>query len=258
MSTTEERRLTTRKLTGALGAEVVGVDLAALDDETSLAIRRAFLEHGVLVFRDQDLTPEAHKAFGRRFGALHAHPVAKGVEGHPEILLLENRGKDRTITEVWHSDVTCERRPPAISILHARVLPEYGGDTMWANQYLAFERLSVGMRRMLSGLRAVHRAFELEAVHPVVRTHPETGRKALFVNAGFTRCFEAMTEDESRPLLRYLVEQATTPDLCYRHRWSPGDVAMWDNRCVMHFAVHDYGDEQRVMHRVTVQGDEPR
>jgi taurine dioxygenase len=206
---------------------------------------------------DQDLTPDVQRAFGQRFGPLHTHPAAPGVPGYPEILLLENHGKDRTITEVWHSDVTCEERPPAISILCAKVLPDVGGDTMWANQYAAYERLSDGMRRMIDGLRAVHAGFGLEAVHPVVRTHPETGRKALFVNAGFTRRFEDMTEQESRPLLRYLVDQATQPDLVYRHHWSPGDVVVWDNRCVMHFAVHDYGDRPRVMHRVAVVGDRP-
>ena len=246
-----------QKLSGVTGARVTGVNLADLDDRTFALIRAALVEHGVVHVPDQDLTPEAQKAFGERFGPLHTHPAAPGVTGFPEILLLENRGKERTITEVWHSDVTCEERPPAISILCARVLPEFGGDTMWANQYVAHERLSDGMRRMLDGLRAVHAAFGLEAVHPVVRTHPETGRRALFVNAGFTRRFEDMTEDESRPLLRYLVDHATQPDMVYRHHWAPGDVVMWDNRCVMHFAVHDYGDQPRVMHRVAVLGDRP-
>lgn len=129
---------------------------------------------------------------------------------------------------------------------------------MWANQYLAYDRLSHSMKCMLDGLRAVHSAFSLESVHPVVRTHPESGRKALYVNGGFTRRFEDMTVAESQPLLRYLIEAATTPDLCYRHQWAAGDVVMWDNRAVMHFAVHDYGDLNRVMHRVTVQGEEPR
>lgn len=247
-----------RRLTGSVGAEVQGVDLARIDDATFAAAHSALLEHGVIVFRNQDLTPESHKAFGRRFGELHTHPAAPGPEGHPEILLLENRGKEETITEVWHSDVTCEQRPPSVSILRAVELPEYGGGTMWANQYLAYDRLSTGMKRMLEGMRAVHAAFGLEATHPVIRTHPESGRRALFVNAGFTRRFEDMTVAESQPLLRYLVEVATTPDLVYRHVWDAGDVVMWDNRGVMHFAIHDYDDQHRVMHRVTVQGDEPR
>lgn len=258
MTITTVAGVTVRKLTGSTGAEISGVDLGDLDADTFATVRDALLEHGVVVFHDQDLTPEAHKAFGERFGPLHTHPAAPGVDGHPEILLLQNYGKQRSITEVWHSDVTCEARPPAISILHARQLPDHGGDTMWANQYLAYDRLSDGMKRMLEGLRAVHEAFNLESVHPVVRTHPESGRKALFVNAGFTRRFEDMTVEESRPLLDLLIRHATTPDLVYRHRWSPGDVCMWDNRGVMHFAVHDYDDQPRTMHRVTVQGDEPR
>lgn len=247
-----------RKLTGAIAVEIDGVDLNQLDDATFATIHEALLEHGVVVFHGQDLTPEAHKAFGRRFGDLHTHPAAPGPDGHPEILLLKNYGKAKSITEVWHSDVTCEQRPPSVSILRAVDLPDYGGGTMWANQYLAYERLSDGMKRMLDGMRAVHNAFNLEATHPVVRTHPESGRKALFVNAGFTRHFEDMTVAESQPLLRYLIEAATTPDLCYRHLWASGDVVMWDNRGVMHFAIHDYGDQSRVMHRVTVHGDEPR
>lgn len=258
MATTTTTALEVRKLTGPIAAEVSGVDLNDLDDPTFALIHDALLEHGVLVFHDQDLTPESHKAFGLRFGSLHTHPAAPGPEDHPEILLLQNSGKERSITEVWHSDVTCEQRPPSISILRALVLPPFGGDTMWANQYLAYDRLSEGMKRMLEGVRAVHNAFNLEAVHPVVRAHPESGRKALFVNAGFTRRFEDMTVAESEPLLRFLIAAASTPDLCYRHRWQEGDVVMWDNRGVMHFAVHDYGDQPRVMHRVTVHGDEPR
>ena len=244
--------ITVRRAAGALGATVTGVDLNDLDDATFAAIHGALLEHCVLHIPGQDLSPAAHKAFGERFGPLHTHPAARGVEGHPEILLLENRGKERTITEVWHSDVTCEQRPPSISILHARVLPEYGGDTMWANQYLAYEQLSTGLRRMLDGMRAVHSAFELESTHPVVRTHPETGRKALFVNAGFTRRFEDMTVEESRPLLRYLVEQASVPDLTYRHHWSPGDVVMWDNRATMHRGRPWPPGEARLMIRTTI------
>lgn len=252
------RTLHRRKLSGLIGVEFDDVDLSDLDDHDFAQIKDGLLAHGVVIFHNQDLSSAAHKAFGERFGPLHTHPAAQGVEGHPEILLLKNRGKERTITEVWHSDVTCEQQPPSVSILHARVLPEYGGDTMWANQYLAYERLSEGLKQMLEGMRAVHSAFGLEAVHPVIRTHPESGRRALFVNAGFTRRFDGISTAQSAPLLKMLIEHATQPDLCYRHRWSTGDVAMWDNRGVMHFAVHDYGDQEREMHRVTVQGDEPR
>jgi taurine dioxygenase len=246
------------RASGSTGARIRGVDLNALEDDTFATIHQALLEHGVVHLPGQDVTPEAHKAFGERFGALHTHPAAPGVHGHPEILLLENRGKSNTITEVWHSDVTCEAKPPAISILAARTLPDAGGDTMWANQYLAHDRLSDGMKAMLDGMRAVHKGFGLEAVHPVIRTHPETGRKALFVNGGFTSHFENMTKAESKPLLDHLVAFASTPDLTYRHSWSAGDVVLWDNRGVMHFAVHDHEHQHRVMHRVTVTGDEPR
>lgn len=257
MSTTSVA-LPVERVTGSTGARIRGVDLNDLDDDTFATIRHALLEHGVVHLPGQEVSPEAHKAFGERFGELHTHPAAPGVDGHPEILLLENYGKSHTITEVWHSDVTCETKPPAISILAARTLPDAGGDTMWANQYLAYQRLSKGMKTMLSGLRAVHQGFGLEAIHPVIRTHAETRRKALFVNGGFTSHFEGMTKAESKPLLEYLVAFASTPDLTYRHSWAPGDVVLWDNRGVMHFAVHDYQDQHRVMHRVTVAGDEPR
>lgn len=159
-------------------------------------------------------------------------------------------GTEVQITEVWHSDVSCELRPPSVSILRAVEPADYGGDTIWANQYLAYERLSDGMKRMLEGLRAVHNAFNLEAVDPSCELIPRAAARLSYVNAGFTRRFEDMTVAESQPLLRYLIEAATTPDLCYRHQWSAGDVVMWDNRGVMYFAVHDYGD----MNRITVAG----
>jgi taurine dioxygenase len=258
-------------LTGALGAEVRGVDLAEAGDVLVGEIRRAFLEHHVLVFRDQKLGPEQQIAFGERFGELHVHPIVPHLRGHPPILAIVNLGKRRTITEVWHSDVTFERCPPMASMLYALEVPEAGGDTLFANQHLAFERLSPGMRRMLEPLRAVHTGRGLAAVtgkeadwrehgqlHPVVRTHPETGRKALFVNRGFTVAFEDMTPEESAPLLDFLIERATRPDLQCRHRWRKGDLVMWDNRSVMHYAVHDHGDARRTLHRVTIVGDEPR
>ncbi|MDX1650342.1 MAG: TauD/TfdA family dioxygenase [Myxococcota bacterium] len=259
------------RLSGALGAEIRGVDLAEVTDGLFARIHRAFLAHHVLVFRDQKLTPEQQIAFGSRFGTLHVHPIVPHLPGHPPILPIVNRGKRRTITEVWHSDVTFEARPPMASLLYALELPEAGGDTMFANQHRAFERLSPGMQRLLEGLRAVHTGRGLAAVtgkgddwrehgqlHPVVRTHPETGRKALFVNRGFTVAFEDMTPPESRPLLDFLVAHATAPDLVDRHRWLPGDLVMWDNRSVMHYAVHDHGDAPRTLHRVTVEGDVPR
>lgn len=260
-----------KRLTGPVGAEIRGVDLADVSAGLFEAVHRAFLEHHVLVFRDQKLTSEQQIAFGQRFGTLHVHPIVPHLEGYPPILPIVNLGKRRTITEVWHSDVTFEERPPMASLLYAIELPETGGDTMFANQHLAYERLSPGLKRLLDGLRAIHTGRGLAAVtgkgegwrehgqlHPVVRTHPETGRKALFVNRGFTVAFEDMTPEESRPLLDLLVERGTQPDLIYRHRWLPGDLVMWDNRSVMHYAVHDHGDAPRRLHRVTVEGDVPR
>ena len=244
-------------LTGNIGAEIGGVRLGDLDSATFEEIARALWAHQVLVFRGQDLDSEQHIAFGRRFGELHVHPAFSGVDGHPEVLLIKNEGKAKTITEVWHSDVSCDERPPSISVLRAIEVPSKGGDTMWASQYAALQSLSEGMRQMLEPLRAVHRKFDLEATHPVLRTHPETGRRALYVNHGFTESFENMTPEESRPLLDYLVGAGSRPELTMRHRWQPGDVVMWDNRCVMHYAVHDYGDAPREMQRVTVRGERP-
>jgi len=259
------------RLSGCLGAEAHGVDLAAIDDATCEQLQRAFLEHHVLVFRDQKLLPEQQIAFGERWGELHIHPIVPHLEGHPPILPIDNHGKRRTITEVWHSDVTFEERPPMASLLYALEVPEAGGDTLFANQHAVYDRLSPGLQRMLEGLRAVHSGRGLASAtgkgeqwklhgrtHPVVRTHPETGRKALFVNSAFTIGFEDMTAEESRPLLAWLCRQAVTPDVTMRHRWRKGDLVMWDNRSVQHYAIHDYGDAQRRMHRVTVIGDEPR
>jgi taurine dioxygenase len=258
-------------LTPSLGAEVRGVDLANLEPGGFEAIRAAFLEHHVLAFRDQKLTPEQQIAFGRRFGTLHVHPIVPHLDGHPEILPIVNLGKRRTVTETWHSDVSFERTPPMASGLYAIELPPVGGDTLFANQHLAWERLSEGMQALLAKLRAVHTGAGLGAAlgkgeawrehgqsHPVVRTHPETGRRALYVNPAFTAAFEGMTVAESQPLLRFLYEAGHAPDLCYRHRWLPGDLVLWDNRSVQHYAVHDHGDAPRTLHRVTVIGDEPR
>ncbi len=259
------------RMTGALGAEVRGVDLTDLDDGQFARVHAAFLEHHVLVFRDQKLDPDALVAFGQRFGPLYVHPIVPHIETHEEVIPISNLGKRRTITEVWHSDVTFAPCPPLASALYALSVPDAGGDTLFANQHLAFEALSPGMQRLLRGLRAVHSGDGLGAamkqgeawrahgqLHPVVRTHPETGRPALFVNRAFTRAFEDMTPAESRPLLDFLIEWATAPHLQCRHRWRKGDLVMWDNRSIMHYAVHDHGDAKRNLHRITVEGDEPR
>jgi taurine dioxygenase len=266
-------QITVRRLTGAIGAEVKGVNLNhSLGEGTFATIHQAFLDHCMLVFRGQFLEPEAQTAFARRWGEVLHAPYLKQIEmrDHPDVLAVPNLGKARAFTtEVWHSDLSFTPAPPAHSILAAQVLPEAGGDTMFASQYLAYESLSEGMKRLLQGLRACHGGAKLAAVfgneetippqsHPIVRTHPETGRKGLYVNRLYTYCVDGLTEAESRGLLDFLLEQISRPEFTYRHQWAPGDVIMWDNRCTVHYAVHDYGDVPRVMHRTTIAGEIPR
>lgn len=268
-----DTQIVTRRLAGAIGAEVQGVDLGhPLEDTTFAAIQQAFLDHCVLVFREQFLQPVAQVDFARRWGEALVIPKLKPyqVPGYPQVVAIANPGKDNNVTEAWHSDLSFVPSPPAHSILAAQVIPETGGDTMFANQYLAYDNLSAELKRVLSELRALHRGDRLAALlgandsgekpqsHPVVRTHPETGRKALYVNRAYTYCFEGMTEKESRGLLEFLLEHCCRPDFVYRHQWALGDVLMWDNRCTVHYAVHDYGNEPRLMHRTTISGDTPR
>lgn len=268
-------------LTPVLGAEVFGVDLSGgIDAETFGTIHQALLEHLVLVFKDQQMTPQAQVEFTRRFGPVEPHPL-KARAGHPEIpelLVLENQsGKRGARNDFWHSDISCAERPPAISFLHAKIIPEGRGDTMFCNMSAAWEGLSDGMRRMLDGMTAAHSGAAILArnlaadtdgnidmdvpppnTHPVVRRHPETGRPALFVNNFFTTNFTGMTAAESRPLLDLIEHRATAPENVYRHRWQAGDAVMWDNRCTMHYAVYDYDESTpRRMHRTTVAGDRP-
>jgi taurine dioxygenase len=246
------------RLSGSLGAAISGVDLAELDDTTFEQIHRAWLEHLVLVFPNQNISPEKHVAFGRRFGEVTVHPLYPGKGPHPEIMELRNRGKALTITENWHSDTTSLPEPPMATINIARVVPEAGGDTMFANEYLAFEGLSPRMQLLLESLNAVHSSASETNTHPVVRTHPETGRRALFVNRYFVKQFEGMTEEESAPLLGYLFEHSVLPEYTFRHRWKESDLIIWDNRCTLHYAIHDYGDAERVLDRINVRGDRPK
>ncbi len=278
--------LTVEPIAGALGAEISGVDLGrTLPDETWDQIRRAFLEHQVVFFRDQRLDPERLKVFGRRFGTLNVHPFVKPLDGHPEVLPIIKEKTDRAnFGGGWHSDMSFLPEPVMGSILYAIETPARGGDTLWANQYLAYERLSPGMQRLLDGMVAVHSAAsqygpdgesarnnpkrkgmevavtesaEIETEHPVVRTHPETGRKALYVNRPFTVRFKDMTRRESRPLLEFLFEHATREEFTCRFRWTDDAVAFWDNRCTQHYALNDYSGQRRHMHRVTIDGDRP-
>ena len=280
MSTTT--RLEIQPISGALGAELHGVDLGGdVDDGTIAEIRRALLDHGVIFFRDQEFDAEQHKALARRFGKIFIHPNYYGLQVDPEILEIRREpGDTKVVGEDWHADTTMMAEPPMGAILYALEVPPYGGDTLFANQYLAYESLSDGMKRLIGGLRAVHsdrmvagpnvnnagRSTKARAdadwretvnVHPVVRTHPETKRKLLYVNFSYTVGFEGMTEDESRPLLNFLMEHGNRPEFTCRFRWTKGAVAFWDNRCVKHLAVNDAQPFRRVMRRVQIAGDKP-
>ena len=248
-------------VSGALGAEVRGLRLAELDETAFARLRALWLEHLVLFFPDQDLDPDEHVAFGRRFGEPEIHPfIRKLDDDHPEIVVLGQEAR----ADVFHTDVTFSPTPPLTSILHARVMPERGGDTIFTNQYLAYDGLSAPMRELLDGLTAVHTAAsfghgEIRSEHPVVRFHPETGRAALFVNRSFTKFIPQLTRPESDTLLAYLFSWSEQPQLQCRYRWSVGTIALWDNRCTQHVAVNDYppGTPRRI-ERVTVLGDEPK
>jgi taurine dioxygenase len=273
------RRISVSPTAGALGAEVSGVDLAQLDDEAFAEVRAAFLEHQVIFFRDQDLTRDQHKAFGRRFGTLHLHPFLQPLakEGHPEFVVLESDESRPYVAGAWHSDVTFAEEPPLGSILRCVEAPAYGGDTLWASMYAAYAALSDAMQRLLGDLVAIHdtsRTFSREgygatvggrraehvvsAEHPVVRTHPETGRKALFVNSAFTRAIRAMKPAESDALLGFLYRHLESPDFTCRFRWRKNSIAFWDNRCTQHRVVADNLAAYRRMERVTIEGDRPR
>ncbi|MGD9942118.1 MAG: TauD/TfdA dioxygenase family protein [Burkholderiaceae bacterium] len=263
--------ITVTPLTGTVGAAVAGVDLnQPLSDADFEPIRRAFLDHCMLVFRGQHLTPAAQVAFAKRWGSTgQQNPLLQSLDGFPEIVQVTKIPKATASTEAWHYDTIYTPTPPALSILSAVIVP-HGGDTMWSNQYEAYDRLSETMKRVIEGLRVRFVGLRLgrmlgadmsalpSADHPLVRTHPETGRKALVVGHPETaQCIEGMSKAESRPLLDFLYAHSTSPDNVYRHMWQAGDVVMWDNRCTMHYAVHDYGEAERVLNRVTILGDTP-
>lgn len=276
-------RIEVRPLAGALGAEVFGPDLRGdLAPEVIDEIRRAFLEHCVIFFRDQHISDEDLARFGRCFGELAPLPPHRQVPGKfPELLIIDKQPTDKLVFGwEWHSDTTHLDVPSLGSVLLGRIIPPVGGDTLFANQYLAYDTLSEGMKNALAGLRARHSNGRIlmtlerdavlppgepeaqkyataSAVHPVIRTHPDTGRKALFVNEIHTERFEDMTWEESQPLLQYLYRHSTRPEFTCRFRWQEGSIAFWDNRCCQHLALNDYPGQRRLMHRVQVKGTRP-
>lgn len=270
-----------RKVAAACGAEIEGVDLSQeLDAATITDIEAALVEHEVLVFRDQDISTENQKTFGRRFGELTVHPFAPSDEEAPDLIVFDNDADNPPWgTDVWHSDETFRSEPPLGTILRALIVPEYGGDTLFASMSAAYEGLSDRMQQFISGLEAVHdfkpfrqlfdddaesrqklRGFEDRyppSVHPVVRTHPVSGRSVLFVNPQFTIAIKGMDEAESRALLDLLFHQAEIPEYQYRHRWAPNTMVFWDNRSVQHYAIHDFYPNRRKLERITIKGDRP-
>ena len=282
-------KLEIKRASPALGAEILNVDLREdLPDESIAEIRTALNENSLVLIRDQDITPEQHVAFSRRFGKQEIHVLTEYLlPDLPEILVLSNLKKNGKsvgrggVGEYWHSDLQYMAKPSLGSIMHAFEVPEIGGDTMFANQFAAYDALSDGMKDLLDGLQVVHhfakaqynsaqvgfaRPYSEEELkktppvsHPAVRTHPETGRKALYVSPGFALNFVGMTEEESRPLLEFLYEHAINPRFIYRHKWRANDIVFWDNRSLMHYAVQDYdhAKDRRHMHRTTISGDEP-
>ena len=269
-----------RRLGASLGAEILGVDLKApMDDDAFAAFEAALVEHKVLAVRDQFLTTEQHVAFSRRFGELEVHPMRPQGQ-FPEILVLDNH-KDNPVlsTDVWHSDTTFRKTPTKYTILRCEIMPEFGGDTLWANMEAAYDGLSDTFRAMIAGLRAVHdfqnfrvlfknteedriKLHRMEDMfpnpsHPVVRTHPVTGRKSIYVNPQFTLRIEGLEPAESRAILDVLFAQARVPEYQFRIRWTPGTIVFWDNRSTQHYAANDYYPQRRRMERTAVVGDVP-
>lgn len=269
--------ISVRPLTPTIGAEIGNVDLSQpLSEQTQQELNDALLEHLVLFFRDQDLDFEQHKRFGRYFGELHIHPNAPGTDGHPEILRIHADANTKRIAgDKWHSDVSCDETPPMGSILRLHTLPASGGDTLFASMYAAYDALSEPMQEMLGKLTAIHdgapnygqrnqlagvdnsgRLFP-RAEHPVVRTHPVTGKQAIFVNPAFTTGIQDVPADESETLLQFLFAHIAKPQFHCRFQWQPNSIAFWDNRCVHHHAMWDYYPQVRSGYRVTIKGDRP-
>jgi len=292
MTTTTPLQLDIAPLSGSIGAEIRGLDLhQTLDTETVAAVRQALLDYKVIFFPGAHLDPQEHKEFAALFGEpTVAHPVIPGLDDHKEVFEIDytkartlyaerSKGDEYGDRERWHTDVTFVERPPLGSILNAIVIPPAGGDTLWADTQAAYEDLSQPIRQLVDRLTAVHdgnRNFStllkqfgqgewdgetftelVQVEHPVVRTHPETGRRNLFVNPGFTKRIKGLTARESDAILQFLYRHMTTPEYVVRYRWEEGDLGFWDNRTTMHYAIHDYGSAHRVIQRVTIRGDRP-
>jgi len=274
--------VTVSPLSTALGAQISGVDISRpLPPDQRDAIEQALLTHSVLFFRDQPITPQQQARFAANFGDLHIHPIYPNVPEQPEVLVLDTAVTDVRDNAVWHTDVTFLPTPALGAVLSAKLLPAYGGDTLWASGIAAYEALSAPMKRLLDGLTATHdfiKSFPLERFgnsaealqrwdaarqknpplsHPVVRTHPVSGRKSLFVSEGFTTRINELEAAESEVILKLLFAHATRPEFTLRWRWQAHDVAFWDNRVTQHYAVDDYRPQRRVMHRATILGDVP-
>ncbi len=257
-----------RRLSAPLGAVVEDIDVRSIDAAQWRTLNDLLCEHHVLSFPNQQLTPEDQMAFAQRWGRLVRHPYA-GMKAYPDVIELRNHGKAKDVNQHWHSDMTYNAAPPKLTMLYALETPEIGGDTAFANQELAYDALSDGLRGVVDGLRAVHSAEGLAALygesgktapraeHPVVRVHDETGRKSLYVCRAFTQRFVGWSREESAPLLEYLYRHASRQEFQARHVWHVGDLVMWDNRCLQHYAVHDHDDQPRVIHRVQVEGPVP-
>lgn len=272
------KEIEVRPLTPAIGAEIGGIDLSlALSESKFAEIHAAFLRYQVIFFRDQpELTPEQQMRFGRMFGELHLHPAAPHLENHPEIFVIHTH-KDSKVSagEAWHSDVTCDAEPPMATMLQIHILPSFGGDTMFSSMYSVYDSLSDDIKEFLSGKFALHESQHIyqgrysdrgiddagkkypEAEHPIVRTHPETGRPAIFVNCSFTTKICGLKKDESDAILNVLFKKVENPYFQVRFKWTKNAIALWDNRCVQHIAIWDYHPNERKGHRVTIQGDKP-
>jgi alpha-ketoglutarate-dependent taurine dioxygenase len=273
------RHIEVRPIAGALGAEIGGVDIAqSLAGAVIAEIRQAWLDHLVIFIPGQKLSPQTQLDFARRFGEAMEYPQLKGLPECPLITPVIKLEHERVnFGGVWHSDTTYLERPPMASMLYALETPPHGGDTLFANQYLAYESLSDRLKQVLAGLVGINSSTKAEVTrsredrlraagvetkaltgeHPVVRTHPETGRKALYVNAGHTTHFKGLTVEESAPLLDFLFRHQVKAEFTCRYRWEPGSLAFWDNRCTQHYPINDYHGFRRIMHRVTLAGDTP-